>query len=58
MKKCEYKLNNRAAYTITLPPMQTSPTAFIIGVAVGSLEDQDMALLNKHKRQQELKALR
>lgn len=47
MKKREYKLKNRAAYTIALAPMQTSPTAFIIGLAVGSSENQDVELLNK-----------
>jgi hypothetical protein len=47
IKKREYKVNNRAAYTITLAPMQASPTAFIIGLAVGSTENQDVELLNE-----------
>jgi hypothetical protein len=51
MKKREYKLNNRAAYTITLAPMQNSPTAFIIGIAVGSSENQDFELLNDRLEQ-------
>ena len=33
-------------HTIMLAPMQTSPTAFIIGIAVGSSENQDVELLN------------
>jgi hypothetical protein len=47
IKKREYKVNNRAAYTITMAPMQNSPTAYIIGIAVGSTENQDCELLNK-----------
>jgi hypothetical protein len=47
IRKREYKLNDRAAYTINLAPMQRSPTAYIIGIAVGSSENQDVELLNK-----------
>jgi hypothetical protein len=47
IRKREYKLNNRAAYTISLAPMQNSPSAFIIGIAVGSTENQDIELLNQ-----------
>jgi hypothetical protein len=41
LKKQEYKQNNRAAYSITTAPMQKSPTAYIIGITVGSMEKQD-----------------
>lgn len=47
LKKQEYKQNNRAAYSIALAPMQNSPGAFIIGIAVGSTEKQDYEILNK-----------
>lgn len=47
IRKREYKLNNRAAYTISLAPMQNSPSAYIIGIAVGSTENQDIELLNQ-----------
>lgn len=47
LNKQEYKRKNRAAYSISLAPMQESPTAFIIGIAVGSTEKQDYELLNK-----------
>lgn len=46
LNKQEYKKNNRAAYSISLAPMQHSPTAFIIGIAVGSTEKQDYEILN------------
>lgn len=47
IKKREYKLNNRSAYTINLAPMQSSSTAYIIGIAAGSSENQDVEILNK-----------
>jgi hypothetical protein len=47
LKKQEYKHNNRAAHSITLAPMQKSPSAYIIGIAVGSTEKQDYELLNQ-----------
>lgn len=47
LNKQEYKHNNRAAYSITLAPMQKSPSAYIIGIAVGSTEKQDYELLNQ-----------
>jgi hypothetical protein len=47
LHKQEYKKNNRSAYSLTLAPMQNSPTAYIIGIAVGSTEKQDYELLNK-----------
>jgi hypothetical protein len=47
LKKQEYKQNNRAAYSIAVAPMQKSPNAFIIGIAVGSTEKQDYEILNQ-----------
>lgn len=47
IKKREYKLNNRSAYNITAAPTQKSPKSFIIGMAVGSTENQDLQLLNE-----------
>lgn len=36
LKKQEYKQSNRDAYSISVASMQKSPTAYIIGIAVGS----------------------
>jgi hypothetical protein len=47
LKKQEYKQNHRAAYSISLAPMQKSPNAYIIGIAVGSTEKQEYELLNE-----------
>jgi hypothetical protein len=47
LNKQEYKKNNRAAYSISLAPMQNSPTAYIIGIAVGSTEKQEYEILNR-----------
>lgn len=47
MKKREYKSKNMAAYNIVLAPVQKSSKAFIIGMAVGSTENQDIELLNQ-----------
>jgi hypothetical protein len=47
LKKQEYKQSNRTAYSITMAPMQNSPTAHIIGIAVRSTEKQDFELLNQ-----------
>lgn len=41
LHKQEYKKNNRSSNSLTLAPMQYSPTAYIIGIAVGSTEKQD-----------------
>jgi len=46
INKKEYKLSNKIAHTINLAPMQKSPKSFIIGIAVGSSENQDNELLN------------
>jgi hypothetical protein len=46
LQKREYKQQNRVAYTVTLAATQKSTKAFIIGIAVGSSEDQDFELLN------------
>jgi hypothetical protein len=46
--KREFKMAHKPAYTINLAPAQKSDTAFIVGVAVGSNEDQDDELLNKY----------
>lgn len=51
IKKREFKMQNKVAYTITLAPMQKSPKAYIIGIAVGSTEDQDYDLLNERLEQ-------
>jgi len=45
--KREFKNNHKLVYTINLAPMQKSDKAFIIGIAVGSTEDQDYTLLNE-----------
>ena len=47
MKKREYKATDRVAYNINMAPTQNSPRSFIIGMAVGSTENQDLKLLNK-----------
>ena len=38
---------NSKYYTVTFAPMQNSAEAFMIGMAAGSSEDQDLDLLNK-----------
>lgn len=45
--KQSLKGENRTFYPITLAPMQNSPTTYLIGIAAGSSEDQDIELLNK-----------
>jgi hypothetical protein len=46
IQKRDYKQQNKVAYTITMAATQKSNKAFIIGIAVGSSEDQDFELLN------------
>jgi hypothetical protein len=41
LQKSVYKQNKRLAYSINLSATQKTSTAFIIGIAVGSTEDQD-----------------
>jgi hypothetical protein len=47
MQKRVYKEMKRVALTINLAPMQKSPNAYIIGIAVGSTENQNFETLNK-----------
>jgi hypothetical protein len=47
IQKWEYKNNNKAALSISFAPSQKLVSAYIIGIAVGSTEDQDYELLNK-----------
>lgn len=47
VQKREYKAMKKVALTINLAPMQKSNKAFIIGIAVGSTENQDYEILNK-----------
>jgi hypothetical protein len=47
LNKQSYKQNNWSAYSLALAPMQKSSSAFIIGIAVGSMEKQDYELLNE-----------
>lgn len=46
IKKREFIQQNKTAYTINLAPMQKSSKAYVIGIAVGSTEDQDYEILN------------
>lgn len=46
IQKRDFKQQNKVAYTITFAATQKSTKAFIIGIAVGSSEDQDFELLN------------
>lgn len=47
MQKRVYKEMKRVALTINLAPMQNSTKAYIIGIAVGSTENQNFETLNK-----------
>lgn len=42
LKRQTDKQNNRAAYSISFAPSQKSPSAFIIGIAAGSTEKEDI----------------
>ena len=46
LHKQELKQNNCTTLSISMASMQHSPTAFIIGIGVGSTEKQDIELLN------------
>jgi hypothetical protein len=46
-QKRVYKDSNKVAYSISFAPSQKSVSAYIIGIAVGSTENQDYELLNK-----------
>mmetsp|Transcript_14150 Transcript_14150/g.26570 ORF Transcript_14150/g.26570 Transcript_14150/m.26570 type:complete len:103 (+) Transcript_14150:759-1067(+) len=47
LQKRDYKAKNKVVYNISLAPTQKSPRAYIIGMAVGSTENQDLTLLNE-----------
>lgn len=47
IQKRQYKEMKKVALTINLAPTQKSNKAFIIGIAVGSTENQDYEVLNK-----------
>jgi hypothetical protein len=47
IQKRQYKEMKKVALTINLAPTQKSNKAFIIGIAVGSSENQDYEVLNK-----------
>jgi hypothetical protein len=47
IQKREYKEMKRVALTINLAPTQKSTKAYIIGIAVGSTENQDFEILNE-----------
>jgi hypothetical protein len=47
IQKKKYKELTKVALTINLAPMQKSNRAFIIGIAVGSSENQDYEVLNR-----------
>lgn len=47
VQKSVHKQSNKTVYSVNLAPTQKSPTSFIIGIAVGSTEDQDFELLNQ-----------